>query len=58
MAKAKSPFKAGRPAQMAQGKVVEGVPQRKGIAMGGKTNDGGRRGVIVQNEDGNFQRKK
>lgn len=55
-----SPYKAGRPSGYANGGSVEGVSQRKAIAMGGKHTISGSssKGVVEQNAKGHFQRKK
>ena len=50
-----SQYSRGRPAKMANGGKVEGVSQRKAIAMGGAS-DG--KHVAEQNKAGGFQRRK
>lgn len=49
-----SQYSRGRPAKMANGGKVEGVSQRKAIAMGG----GDGKTVVEQNKAGGFQRRK
>lgn len=50
-----SPYKAGRPSGYANGGRVEGVSQRKGIAMGGSHEA---KHSVEQTPKGSFQRRK